>query len=123
MDTRFGGAPPAFARAVDQLFEPLRLVSSYGLFAAMTTERNEIVIEGSHDGVEWREYAFLYKPGDVTRRPPWNIPHQPRLDWQMWFAALGTYPVFRSCNRFSTSLSDFLRLSSSSSWPLFGKVA
>ncbi|TMG82138.1 MAG: lipase maturation factor family protein [Betaproteobacteria bacterium] len=20
---------------------------------------------------------------------PWNIPHQPRLDWQMWFAALG----------------------------------
>jgi lipase maturation factor 1 len=22
------------------------------------------------------------------RRPPWNIPHQPRLDWQMWFAAL-----------------------------------
>ncbi len=88
MDTRFGGTPPAFARAVDQLIEPLRLVSSYGLFAVMTTERNEIVIEGSRDGVEWREYAFRYKPGDVTRRPPWNIPHQPRLDWQMWFAAL-----------------------------------
>ena len=88
MDTRFGGTPPAFARTVDQLIEPLRLVSSYGLFAVMTTERNEIVIEGSRDGVEWREYAFRYKPGDVTRRPPWNIPHQPRLDWQMWFAAL-----------------------------------
>jgi lipase maturation factor 1 len=88
MDTRFGGMPPAFARTVDQLIEPLRLVSSYGLFAVMTTERNEIVIEGSRDGVEWREYAFRYKPGDVTRRPPWNIPHQPRLDWQMWFAAL-----------------------------------
>jgi uncharacterized membrane protein YphA (DoxX/SURF4 family) len=88
MDTRFGGTPPAFARAVDQLIEPLRLVSSYGLFAVMTTERNEIVIEGSRDGVEWREYAFRYKPGDVTRRPPWNTPHQPRLDWQMWFASL-----------------------------------
>src|SRR5580700_5656 len=36
----------------------------------------------------WREYEFRYKPGDVARRPPWNIPHQPRLDWQMWFAAL-----------------------------------
>jgi predicted DCC family thiol-disulfide oxidoreductase YuxK len=88
MDLRFGGTPPAFARAVDQLIEPLRLVNSYGLFAVMTTERNEIVIEGSRDGVEWREYAFRYKPGDLTRRPLWNIPHQPRLDWQMWFAAL-----------------------------------
>ena len=88
MDSRFGGTPPAFARTVDQLIEPFRLVSSYGLFAVMTTERNEIVIEGSRDGIEWREYAFRYKPGDLTRRPPWNIPHQPRLDWQMWFAAL-----------------------------------
>ncbi|HEY6618314.1 MAG TPA: lipase maturation factor family protein [Steroidobacteraceae bacterium] len=88
MDMRFGGSPPAAVRKLDQLFEPLHLVSSYGLFAVMTTERNEIIIEGSDDGVEWREYAFRYKPGDVSRRPPWNIPHQPRLDWQMWFAAL-----------------------------------
>jgi hypothetical protein len=54
----------------------------------MTTQRDEIVIEGSEDGMVWREYEFRYKPGDVARRPPWNIPHQPRLDWQMWFAAL-----------------------------------
>ena len=88
IDMRFGGSPPTALRKLDQLFEPLHLVSSYGLFAVMTTERNEIVIEGSDDGVEWREYAFRYKPGDVSLRPPWNIPHQPRLDWQMWFAAL-----------------------------------
>ena len=88
MDERFGGSPPAAARAIDGLIEPLHLVSSYGLFAVMTTRRNEIVIEGSNDGREWREYPFHYKPGDVARRPPWNIPHQPRLDWQMWFAAL-----------------------------------
>jgi hypothetical protein len=88
MDARFGGNPPALARDIDQLVEPLRMVSSYGLFAVMTTQRNEIVIEGSHDGIEWREYEFRYKPGDLARRPPWNIPHQPRLDWQMWFAAL-----------------------------------
>ena len=67
---------------------PLHLVSGYGLFAVMTTNRREIVIEGSYDGVEWREYEFRYKPGDVMRAPLWNIPHQPRLDWQMWFAAL-----------------------------------
>ena len=71
------------------MFEPFRLTSPYGLFAVMTTTRDEIIVEGSDDGVHWREYQFRYKPGDVNRRPPWNIPHQPRLDWQMWFAALG----------------------------------
>ena len=88
MDARFGGSPPTVGRWVDRLVEPLHMVSGYGLFAVMTTERDEIVIEGSDDGVIWHEYEFRYKPGDVARRPPWNIPHQPRLDWQMWFAAL-----------------------------------
>ena len=88
MDLRFGGNPPLAARKVEQLIAPLQIVNGYGLFAVMTTERDEIVIEGSDDGVEWREYEFRYKPGDPWRRPLWNIPHQPRLDWQMWFAAL-----------------------------------
>jgi predicted DCC family thiol-disulfide oxidoreductase YuxK len=88
MDERFGRSPPAVAQAVDRLIEPLHIVSGYGLFAVMTTERDEIVIEGSYDGVAWREYEFRYKPGDVARRPRWSIAHQPRLDWQMWFAAL-----------------------------------
>jgi lipase maturation factor 1 len=69
---------------------PLRIVNTYGLFAVMTTTLPEIIVEGSDDAVNWREYGFKYKPGDVMRRPRWNFPHQPRLDWQMWFAALGT---------------------------------
>ena len=88
MDARFGGNPPSIARNITGLIEPLHLVSPYGLFAVMTTQRDEIVIEGSDDGVNWQAYEFRYKPGNLTRRPPWNIPHQPRLDWQMWFAAL-----------------------------------
>ena len=88
MDLRFGGTPPAFARTIDGWFRPLNAVSGYGLFAIMTTNRREIVMEGSYDGVEWQEYEFRYKPSDIMRAPPWNIPHQPRLDWQMWFAAL-----------------------------------
>ena len=88
MDERFGGTPPSPARNLAAFIEPLHLTSNYGLFAVMTTERDEIVIEGSVDGVQWREYEFRYKPGDPSRRPPWNIPHQPRLDWQLWFAAL-----------------------------------
>jgi predicted DCC family thiol-disulfide oxidoreductase YuxK len=76
---------------VEGWLDPLRTISSYGLFAVMTTERKEIVVEGSDDGRTWLPYAFRYKPGDVRRRPTWVAPHQPRLDWQMWFAALGSY--------------------------------
>jgi predicted DCC family thiol-disulfide oxidoreductase YuxK len=75
---------------VTALVTPFDIVNGYGLFAIMTTERPEIVIEGSNDGSTWREYVFRYKPGPLSRPPPWNIPHQPRLDWQMWFAALGS---------------------------------
>ena len=88
MDERFGGSPPGPALAIDDIFEPFHIVSPYGLFSVMTTERDEIIVEGSDDGQQWLEYEFRYKPGDIKRAPPWNIPHQPRLDWQMWFAAL-----------------------------------
>lgn len=71
--------------------EPLRSANGYGLFRVMTTERVEIVIEGSADGVTWLPYEFRYKPGDPLRRPGFVEPHQPRLDWQMWFAALSSY--------------------------------
>jgi hypothetical protein len=74
-----------------RLVAPLRSVNSYGLFAVMTTTRPEIVVEGSEDGVSWKAYSFRAKPGDPQRRPPWVAPFQPRLDWQMWFAALGTF--------------------------------
>jgi len=75
--------------AVTRALAPLSIVNPYGLFAVMTITRPEIVIEGSTDGQVWREYVFHYKPGPLTRSAMWNIPHQPRLDWQMWFAALG----------------------------------
>jgi predicted DCC family thiol-disulfide oxidoreductase YuxK len=73
------------------LIAPFRSVNAYGLFAVMTTTRAEIILEGSEDGATWVEYEFRYKAGDVHRRPPWVAPHQPRLDWQMWFAALGRF--------------------------------
>ena len=70
--------------------ETFRIVNGYGLFRVMTKDRDEIVIEGSADGFDWLPYEFKWKPGDVMRAPGWCAPHQPRLDWQMWFAALGT---------------------------------
>ena len=71
--------------------ESLRIVNGYGLFRVMTKDRKEIIIEGSADGIDWQSYEFKWKPGGVKRAPGWCAPHQPRLDWQMWFAALGSY--------------------------------
>ena len=84
-----GAASSPIVRAVGEVVDPLRSFNNYGLFAVMTTERPELVIEGSDDRREWREYALPYKPGALSRRPAWVAPHQPRLDWQLWFAALG----------------------------------
>ena len=67
---------------------PFMISNSYGLFAVMTTNRFEFVIEGSNDGKEWQSYEFRWKPGDPRTPPEQAAPHQPRLDWQMWFAAL-----------------------------------
>ncbi|PYI92814.1 MAG: hypothetical protein DME97_08325 [Verrucomicrobia bacterium] len=71
--------------------EPFRIVNGYGLFRVMTKSRPEIIIEGSADGNNWLPYEFKWKPGALDNPPRWVAPHQPRLDWQMWFAALGTY--------------------------------
>ena len=80
------------ASRLSELVEPVRSINPYGLFAVMTTERPEIVVEGSNDGHTWREYHFRYKPSRPEDPPRWVAPHQPRLDWQMWFAALGGPP-------------------------------
>lgn len=83
--------PPETVRSLVSHAAPFGITSSYGLFANMTTTRLEIVLEGSNDGASWSAYEFKYKPGRLDRAPPWIAPHQPRLDWQMWFAALGSY--------------------------------
>jgi len=81
----------AVAAPLYSVVEPFRLVNGYGLFAVMTTTRPELVLEGSADGITWLPYEFKYKPDRVDGRLSWVAPHQPRLDWQMWFAALGSY--------------------------------
>lgn len=65
-----------------------RVVNMYHVFPTMTTERIELELSGSIDGVEWRTYRFKYKPADLDKQPQIVMPHQPRLDWQMWFVTL-----------------------------------
>jgi len=111
---------PLVAPMADAI-EPLRSVNTYGLFAVMTTTRPEIIVEGSNDGAAWAPYEFAYKAGDVRRRPPWVAPHQPRLDWQMWFAALedpATAPWFeRFCRQLLAGSPDVLKLLARNPFP------
>jgi predicted DCC family thiol-disulfide oxidoreductase YuxK len=93
---RYGSrhAPPAPIDRLVRRVETLRSTGAYGLFSVMTRRRLEIVVEGSDDGDRWLPYEFRFKPGDPRRRPGWVAPHQPRIDWQMWFAALEPPPTW-----------------------------
>jgi lipase maturation factor 1 len=77
--------------ALYRMAAPFEIVNGYGLFAVMTTTRREIVVEGTDDGTHWQAYEFRFKAGDPQRALFLVAPHQPRLDWQMWFAALGPW--------------------------------
>jgi len=75
-------------------FNPLQIVNTYGAFGSITRERDEIVIEGTleealSDKTIWREYDFKGKPGDPARKPIQIAPYHLRIDWLMWFAAMG----------------------------------
>jgi hypothetical protein len=95
---------PGPLATADLYAETFHIVNRYGLFAVMTTSRKEIVIEGSDDAQDWKAYEFPYKPGDVNRPLPWVAPYQPRLDWQMWFAALSDYRENRWFSQFMLGL-------------------
>jgi hypothetical protein len=84
--------PPALhelVRPVDRLLDRYRSINAYHLFASMTLVRREAVFEGTADGTTWTPYEFRYKPGSTDRPPPFVAPHQPRVDFQLWFLFLG----------------------------------
>jgi lipase maturation factor 1 len=83
---------PRWVEALERRLRPLRAVNGYGLFAVMTVQRPEISLEGSEDGRTWWPYTFRYKMEALDAPPRQVAPHLPRLDWQMWFAALGAPP-------------------------------
>ncbi len=77
-------------------FDPFELVNTYGAFGSVGRERFEVVLEGTDaraldPNVTWKEYEFPCKPGDPTRSPCLITPYHYRLDWQLWFAALGDF--------------------------------
>ena len=81
---------PLLLRPVTAL-EPFRIANQYGLFAVMTPHRYEIEFQGSNDGEHWVAYPFRYKPQELKERPRIYAPYQPRFDWNLWFASLGSW--------------------------------
>jgi lipase maturation factor 1 len=78
-----------------QALEPFRIANSYGLFAVMTHERYEIEFQGTLDGKTWIAYPFRYKPQAIDKAPGIYAPYQPRFEWNLWFASLGSWQQSR----------------------------
>jgi len=89
---------PAWLESLSGKLAPFHLASGYGLFRTMTTERPEIIMEGSSDGLQWLAYDFAWKIDGIADRPRFVAPHQPRVAWQFWFAALEGRFDYRSTN-------------------------
>jgi len=78
-------------KAVDSFKQSTVLIRLWGIghiyhvFPNMQVERHELEIEGSDDAIEWKTYVFKYKPAALDEMPGFIVPHQPRLDWMIWF--------------------------------------
>ncbi len=94
----------------DVIMQPTIIIRSWGIghayhiFPTMQTERHELQIEGSYDGKEWKAYQFKYKPGLLVQAPQFIVPHQPRLDWLMWFVPPQPPEFMYFFDRFLTKL-------------------
>jgi hypothetical protein len=101
--------------------EPFRIANRYGLFAVMTRGRYEIEFQGSDDGKTWVAYPFRYKPQDLNKPPGIYAPYQPRFDWNLWFASLGSWREYSIVPRTEVRLlsndSDVLSLFKQNPFP------
>jgi hypothetical protein len=103
------------------VLEPFRIANQYGLFAVMTRNRYEIEFQGSDDGQNWTPYPFRFKPQDPAKAPGIYAPYQPRFDWNLWFASLGSwrqYPIVTSTEeRLLSNAPDVLKLFAGNPFP------
>jgi hypothetical protein len=98
----FAPLPPDLGRLLGSLavvYRPWRVVNTYHLFGHITETRVEPEFEVEVNGT-WQELTLRYKPGDLLRAPPFVAPHQPRVDFQLWFYGLsfqrGTPPYVQA---------------------------
>lgn len=80
--------PPALVESLRDILAPFRIINTYHLFGHITRERIEPEFQ-TFDGHEWYPLLLEHKPGDPLRAPDFVAPHQPRVDFQLWFYGLG----------------------------------
>jgi len=86
----FVAMPSGWQRLVEPLqalCEPWRLINTYHLFGHITRERVEPEFQVESGGT-WYTLDLRHKPGDLKRPPDFVAPHQPRVDFQLWFYGL-----------------------------------
>jgi hypothetical protein len=81
-------------QSMNENYDPLNLVNTYGAFGSVDRERYEVILEGTRDkepdrAARWEEYELPCMPGDPRGRPCTVTPYHYRLDWQMWFVGNG----------------------------------
>ncbi len=89
--TEVGGGRLLTFQKLLEVNQSLRLVNTYHLFQAITRERIEPEFQTSADGGQtptWTAHDLRHKPGDPARAPDFVAPHQPRVDFQLWFYGL-----------------------------------
>ena len=83
-------------QVMNTVYNRFHFVGTYGAFGGITRRRYEIIVEGTDEATvtgstKWLAYEFKGKPGDPSCMPPQIAPYHLRLDWLMWFAAMGSY--------------------------------
>ena len=101
-----GGRLPTIVDEYVTLVRSWGIGHIYHIFPTMQIARHELQVEGSVDGKEWRTYTFRYKPGPLDQRPAFIIPHQPRLDWSIWFVPAQYPDSMYWTQRFLTRLEE-----------------
>jgi hypothetical protein len=99
------GGPIAHLSDWVEWVDRFRLANRYHVFPTVRTERIEVQVEASTDGVTWEPLDFRYFPDDPAERPAFVVPHQPRLDWMLWFVPT-TPPFLDLFDRFLTRLAQ-----------------
>ena len=79
-------------QVMNRSFNQWKLVNTYGAFGYVGKVRYELEVSGTSEKqlspeTEWLAYEFAGKPTDISEGLPVIAPYQPRIDWQIWFAA------------------------------------
>ena len=70
---------------------PFKIVNIYTPFYCIYKDRYEIIVQGSLDAQNWKDYKSYFKPDLSLSSPTFHSPHISRLEYALWSAAQSDY--------------------------------